>query len=61
MGSVPVKKAPQLSAGLCQAEIAKIAVAQMLLVAQPSTWPWVLFYLSKKMGKLLLYSALTHG
>lgn len=50
-GNVPVKKGPQLSADLCQAEMAKIAVAQMLVVSQPSTRPWVLFYLSPKNGE----------
>ena len=38
-GSVPVKNAPHLSAGLCQTEITKIPVAQVLVVSQPPTWP----------------------
>jgi len=41
MAVVPVEKAPHLSAGLYHAEIAEIEVAQMIVVSQPPTWPWV--------------------
>ena len=46
-GSVPMEKAPHLSAGLCQAEIAEMAVAQVLVVSQPPPWPGVLLYQSQ--------------
>ena len=52
-GSVPVEKAPHLSPGLCQADIAETEVAQMFVVSQPPTWPWVLMYPSRKIWKLL--------
>jgi len=50
-GSVPVERASHLSAGLYHTEIAEIEVAQVLGVSQPPTWPWVVFYLSRKNGE----------
>jgi len=52
-GSVLVERAPHLHAGLCRegAETSGIEVAQVLVVSQPPTWPWVLLYSSRKNGE----------
>ena len=52
-GSVLVERAPHLHAGLCGAEAPEIEVAQVLVVSQPPTWPWVVLEINpEKMGKL---------
>jgi hypothetical protein len=41
-GSVASEEASNIHAGLCEAEIVEIAVAQVLVVSQPPPWLWLL-------------------
>ncbi len=50
-GSVPVEEASHLHARLCGAEAPEKEVAQVLVVSQSPTWPWVLLYSSRKNGE----------
>jgi len=48
--SVLVERAPHLHAGLCGAEVSEIEVAQVLVVSQPPSWPWLLVDWLRKNG-----------